>query len=376
MTHLARLCGCVVVPQTKQLQFTYLPNGSEIVSIDAFNKSSETNDFVIGVTIVKGSETGSCGQYINIYSDWQPDAQNIDDCESEHSCLSLELEFIPYQLSHVIVGSQFYWILGGSDNKIHVFSEAESIQSYEELEEDDTLAEFAAPLPCVPLFTDIFTKDGIRTTGTVCENGYLVVSKVDVQRNELLKTWNTTFDAPLTSIAFIRHQTHQLKKPEFLSKVLPDEISSSSVTKEQTKLSLAVGYSLKESMVFTDIDTHGLTKIQWLESSFDYDCVTCLWVADITFQGKPTILLGTYGQELLGYTQDSAGTWQLSWHKPVSAPILGIRYADLTGDGVKEVIVITSTGVQVFQHQLEDVKEIALARLKQLINAKNFQIQD
>ena len=25
-------------------------------------------------------------------------------------------------------------------------------------QEDDTLAEFAAPLPCVPLFTDIFTK--------------------------------------------------------------------------------------------------------------------------------------------------------------------------------------------------------------------------
>ena len=30
---------------------------------------------------IQGPETGSCGQYINIYSDWQPDAQNIDDCE-------------------------------------------------------------------------------------------------------------------------------------------------------------------------------------------------------------------------------------------------------------------------------------------------------
>ena len=53
-------------------------------------------------------------------------------------------------------------------------------------------------------------------------------------------------------------------------------------------------------------------------------------------------------KELLGYTQNpETSDWVLAWHMPVSAPILGIRYADLTGDGVKEVIVITATGVQV-----------------------------
>jgi len=370
MTHLARPCGCVVVPQTKQLQFTYLPNGSEIVSIDAFNKSTEANDFVIGVTIVKSLETGSSVQYINIYSDWQPGAQYIDDCESEHSCLSLELDFIPYQLNHVTVDNHILLILGGSDNKIHVFSEAESIQSYEELEDDCTLAEFVAPLPCVPLFTDLFTKGGIRTTGTVCENGYLTVSKVNVERNELLNTWNTSFDAPLTGLAFIRPDQNAMKKPAFLDKIISSK-GVSLTSKEEPPLSLVVGYSLKESMVFQNIDANGLSEYQNLESSFDYDCVTCLWVADISFQGRPTIMLGTYGQELLGYTQDDSGSWSLTWHKPVSAPILGIRYADLTGDGVKEVVVITSTGVQVLQHQLESVKEIALTRLHQLINSTN-----
>ena len=49
-------------------------------------------------------------------------------------------------------------------------------------------------------------------------------------------------------------------------------------------------------MVFQDIDANGLSEYQNLESSFDYDCVTCLWVADISFQGRPTIMLGTYGQ--------------------------------------------------------------------------------
>ena len=54
------------------MQFTYLPPGAEIISIHAFNRSSETNDFVIGVTIIKGSDSGSQDQYINIYSEWEP----------------------------------------------------------------------------------------------------------------------------------------------------------------------------------------------------------------------------------------------------------------------------------------------------------------
>ena len=33
-------------------------------------RSSESNDFVIGVTIIKAAE--SPGQYINIYSEWEP----------------------------------------------------------------------------------------------------------------------------------------------------------------------------------------------------------------------------------------------------------------------------------------------------------------
>jgi hypothetical protein len=42
-----------VVPQTQELQFTYIPGGSEIISIDAYNRSTTANDFVIGITIIK-----------------------------------------------------------------------------------------------------------------------------------------------------------------------------------------------------------------------------------------------------------------------------------------------------------------------------------
>ena len=60
-----------MLPQTKELQFTYIPSGAEIISIDAFNHSPVTDDFVIGITIIKSAETGSPGQFLNIYSDWE-----------------------------------------------------------------------------------------------------------------------------------------------------------------------------------------------------------------------------------------------------------------------------------------------------------------
>jgi len=372
MTHMARPCGCVVVPQTKQLQFTYLPTSSEIVSIHAFNKSSVTNDFVIGVTIVKSVDSGECGQYINIYSDWQPGTQTMDDCESEHSCLSLELDFIPYQLAHVCVDSNYFWILGGSDNKIHVFScfsETDSLQSCQELEDDETLPEFRQSLPSVPLCTDILTQSEVRTTATVCEDGYIIVYQVDVVRNEIMKSYSKYFAGPLTGVMFI---TPANKHHKHLPSFLKNCVSAAPVRIRESVLSLVVGYSLDESVVFTDLEANGLDCMSKLTSSLNYDCVTCVWVDDITLDGRSTILLGTYGQEVLAYVEvksEEKTEWTLSWQKSVSSPILGIRYADLTGDGVKELIVVTTTGVQVLQHDLEQVKKIALSRLNKLTDS-------
>lgn len=62
----------VLLPTTKEVSFTYIPSnvfyicyyyhltvlfyhlgGAEIISIDAFNKSENSNEFVIGITIIK-----------------------------------------------------------------------------------------------------------------------------------------------------------------------------------------------------------------------------------------------------------------------------------------------------------------------------------
>ena len=86
-----------------------------------------------------------------------------------------------------------------------------------------------------------------------------------------------------------------------------------------------------------------------LIGSEKHDVVTCSLVCDIHMDGKPTLLLGTYGQELLAYRSDPESGWILAWQKSFSHPILSLDYCDVTGDGVKELIALTTRGVQVLQ---------------------------
>lgn len=95
-------------------------DGAEIISIDAFNKSATSNEFVIGITIIKvyihlikfwcvtlltfgasqnSSDLNTLETYLNIYSE-------SEECKEFHieniaqNCLNVELSFIPYHLTH------------------------------------------------------------------------------------------------------------------------------------------------------------------------------------------------------------------------------------------------------------------------------------
>ena len=235
---------------------------------------------------------------------------------------------------------------------------------YAELEADDVPVEFQEAYPAVPVFTNIHTEDGMRTTATACEDGYLKLTIVDEDKEEILKTWTRNFDGPLTCVTILKPFLYaDALFPSFLA----DKVDLPK-RKVDRSISLVVGYSLGASQIFKDIQTTGLDVAQSLSSSDEYDCVTCICAADLSFNGRLTVLLGTFSQELLTYQEDgcSSSSWQLVWQKSFPSPILGIKYADLTGDGVKEIIVITTKDVQILQHDLETVKETALNRLNLL----------
>ena len=83
-------------------------------------------------------------------------------------------------------------------------------------------------------------------------------------------------------------------------------------------------------------------------------------------------MVGTYGHELLVYKQVEDGTdWELEWSRSMLAPVVGVRYVDMMGDGLRELVVITDRGVHVLQSQLDWVKDVLLESLRKLAMLKN-----
>jgi len=369
MSHCARPCGCVVVPQTQELQFTYIPSGAEIISIDAFNRSKVGDDFVIGVTIIKSAESGSPGQYLNIYSDWDSvmDSREFELENLAQSCFSLPLEFIPYQLTHCEVEELTLWLLGGSDKKMHIYSEDKAKHMYQEVEPGNLLPEFANSFPSVPLWTDTCVQNGYRVTATGCECGLLVVTSLMIGSPSSLQRWYKEFDGPLTCTKLFSVIPPAIDSPPYLT--IPR--TSSSSTHCLSPLSLCVTPSLGGAQVFHDLLGGGLDTSTQLPHSSSADIATTICVADLALTGEHRLVLGTYGQQLLVYRQSTQlHQWELEWSKSLPAPVLGVRWVDMTGDGLRELVVVTSKGVQVLQNQLDMVKDVTLDRLKKLVLQK------
>ena len=123
--------------------------------------------------------------------------------------------------------------------------------------------------------------------------------------------------------------------------------------------------------VFRDILHSSLADSCSLPESDSSDIVTCICVADVGMAGRQSLVLGTYGHQILCYDHTEAeAAWSLAWRRSLSAPVLSVRCEDLTGDGVRELIVVTARGVQVLQLQLDNVKEVAIQRLRKLVEHK------
>ena len=374
MSHCARPCGCVVVPQSVEIQFTYIPSGAEIISIDAFNRSKQADDdFVIGVTIIKSAESGSPGQYLNIYSDWDVlmDNKPFQLENLAQNCVSLLLDFIPYQLTHCQVADTTVWLLGGSDRRIHIYSEDKTKHMYMEVDPSSLLPEFVKTLPSVPLWTDIAVVGDTRVTATGCECGMLLVTTISVDTGDNLQIWEKEFDGPLTSVKLFSVSPPPLTPPACLG--FREQIHKSN----SSSLHLCVAYSLGETQVFHNIMENCLTECSKLPESEGSDLVTSICVADVEMSGHNNIILGTYGQQVLCYQWlEDEDDWVLSWTRSLSAPVLSVRCEDVTGDGVRELVVVTTRGVQVLQLQLDSVKKVTIERLKKLVEMKQSKLQN
>ncbi|KZC10390.1 Kaptin, partial [Dufourea novaeangliae] len=356
-------------PLVKELLFTYIPSGAEIISIDAYNKSDTSDGFVIGITIIKVSTDTSVERYLNIYTEGATDGEG-DECSSieaiAQNCLMVELAYTPYHLYHTILPqlnshNEVVWLLSGSDYRIHMIREDKLNHGYSESPIEKYFPELH-DIQAISLWINIYYYDNYNWRLTVigCECGLVKVAIVNVLELKVRRSWKLRYDTPICSVCVFPQQNN-ITKPSFIK---PNGSKHSSSNTE-TKLNILI-VNTCNAVVFMDILNKGMDEDIRLNGSETSDCILCSCIADINMDGQNEILLGTYGQEILIFSFIN-DTWELIVRKLFNAPVHSICYMDITNDGLKELIVLTQRGVHILQHNIADVKDEWKKRYQRLI---------
>ncbi|XP_012723612.2 KICSTOR complex protein kaptin isoform X1 [Fundulus heteroclitus] len=355
-----------VRPVAKEVQFTYIPVDAEIVSIDAFNKSSPKRGLVVGITFIKDSGDKAT-PFLNIYCDYEPGSEfNLESIAQ--SCLNLELQFTPFQLYHAEVqcpdgGLETVFLLSGHDQRIHLFKENASLHQFEEQPVEKLFPELQQ-LPSNVLWLDMVSVPvGRRLSAYGCQNGCVGLALVNQSGPEVLQSWRVQFDSPISTVLLFPLSC-QTKSSE----------ASGEKSEEDSGYNLLITSTIEMAVVYRDVQECGLARSTCLSGSDQWDAVLCALVIDLDFDGQKEVLLGTYGQELLCYKFRPAGSgrdgeFQLQWRRSFKSPLLSIIYLDLTGDGLRELAVLTLKGLHILQHSLACTADLVLQRLAHRVSA-------
>lgn len=289
-----------LTPSTKEIQFTYIPGESEIVSVDATNQCCHGKGLTIGITFWKVEENET-KQFLHIYYAAQPGEEfNIESVAQ--GCQSLELKFIPFHLTHteLIKGdvTETVFLLSGSDRKIHLYREVNSQHSFKVAECEEFFPEFK-DLPSVVMWMDIkyYNNNSRRVSVTGHQDGILKVDIVDVKTSEILQSYLVEFDNPITYVEIFT-LSNKVTRPSFLP---PEEDVVDDDDEETPELNILVLSALIPATVYRDILHKGLKDPIFLPDSNKFDAILTGCILDIDFDGENEILIGTYGQEVLAY---------------------------------------------------------------------------
>ncbi|KAM7441816.1 hypothetical protein ABFA07_009144 [Porites harrisoni] len=377
---LASLSGRVVcleylsnslVPTSREVPFTYIPESAEIVSTDAFNRPEPSKGLVVGISLIllKNSRSHQ-KQFLNIYSALESKAVFSLDSIAE-GCQHLELDFVPFQLTHAEVfikgRREIVFLLCGSDESVHMFCEDRIHKRFEEQPVKNYFPELQN-LPSNILWLEVLTEQSRRVTVLGCQDGYVKVAVTDLTGEpNIVKEHSLHRDGPISSVKLFSLTSCKTEAIDDEKKIIEDE------TDPISEYHLLVSCSIEASVVFTNIINEGFTSMVTLPDSDDFDCVTCTCIADVDWDGRNEVILGTYGQELLVYKCISGESslqsccnvdFQLIWRRSFANPLFAIEYVDLTNDGMEEIAVASLSGLHVLQHNLNKTEE-NLSKIKE-----------
>lgn len=369
----------MLTPSSREIHFTYLPEGADVIAIDAFSKSAPDNlDIIIGIAFIRPGENQLAKHYLNIYSQSEPGC-GLDLDGIAQGCQSLELDFVPYKLTHASLfpnrtrpkSREFVFLLCGSDARIHLFRE-DIHQTYSEIPVQSYFPEFEN-VPDIVLAMDLKYREGnnTRISAIGCESGLIQVTRTAQDKSgkiQILSAYEVDLDSPISALHLFEDST-SWPLPDFLKDTDLGKTYSESTTTPKTHL--LIGRALIPSLVYRDVINWGIDKHAMLPSSDDFDSVVCGCIADIDMDGENEVILGTYGQEVLVYKLERSSSgetdyYTLLWHQTVSHPILALKYMDLTGDGVCELLVLSTKGLHILQHDLRETTNICIDRMDKI----------
>ncbi|XP_060519052.1 KICSTOR complex protein kaptin-like [Cylas formicarius] len=355
-----------LVSTTKEVSFTYIPSGAEIISIDAFNKSTTNNELVIGITIIKNSsDSDTLETFLNIYCQLEEN-EDFDIENIAQNCLNVELNFIPYKLLHThlitwndcsILGKEIVFVLSGSDNQVHIFQENTTDHVYREIDAKEYFPEFgktASPVVWIDIqFINNFEE---RVTAFGCECGYVKLMKINTKTNKIVYNFSVRFGNYISNVYLYRED--KIKSKYKIQKIIGVNNSSESAGNSQPILNMIVINSILPAVIFRDVLTYGLSDYATLPRHDNSTILTSCVVADIDFDDEKEILLGNSSEEIMLIKYDKgAKNWFLEELKLIAAPVLCIKYIDLTGDGVKDLVVFSVKGIHVLQYDHHYINE-------------------
>ncbi|XP_053653410.1 KICSTOR complex protein kaptin isoform X3 [Cherax quadricarinatus] len=361
-------------PCMREVPFTYIPGGAEIISIDAVNRSVIQEDFIIGITIIKKDDvTGQQSHFFNIYSDWDLNCDSALDVVSQN-CLPLELDFVPYHLYHTKTktkhGWETVWLLSGSDSCIHLYHSDDESHSYQEVECSESFPEFSQTTN-ITLWMDVFysSDNKKRVSGTCGESGTVHMFHVNVEAiPQITASHTVSWDYPSVTVKIFDLKT-TLSVPNFLQGIHRLQ-NRAPKTDNEDQPHVVVANALESCFVYSGF----VSKCEGyrLPDSDNSDVVTCCIVCDIDQDGKNEILIGTYGQTVTVYKyNEEPFSWTICHSINVPCPVLSLAYCDVMGDGSYQLIVMTTTGIHIFQHNPWELASVIIERLETLISLKS-----
>lgn len=260
-------------------------------------------------------------------------------------------------------GRETVFLLSGHDQRIHLYKENASLHQFEEQPVERLFPELQQ-LPSNVLWLDMLSvAGGRRLSAFGCQNGCVGLALVNQTGPEVLQSWRFQFDSPISSVLL------------FPLRVQTESNHPSGDKSVQTEgYNLLVTSTIEMAVVYRDVQEQGLSHPVCLSESDQWDAVLCALVIDLDFDGHKEVLLGTYGQELLCYKFQPAGRgrdgqFQLQWRRSFKSPLLSIIYLDLTGDGLRELAVLTLKGLHILQHTLTSTADLVLERLALRVSA-------